>query len=425
MKKITIKTKGEKMRKFILPLLVAGAVAFTAAQAMATSATRTASFEENHAYQNSYVGGTVTTIENTTTPGNHYKKTDMLEQGRHGGGSGGYQISSSILKSVAMDSIPGWEAADGSVGYTTNANPFQAGLVGITDYPLMAPRYTQPCPDWFGPKGTCPANAYAVDPQTEPGSGNDAIAWDGIVLDDLYQAVGADDSKTDTVSGGSIANRTFDQWLDQLFLNGNAQGHNMTVMAGTTDVTTYGRHFNIADTLDQDIADWSTSYHGTVGQSAKDETTGIYGKLTMIFQLAGRVTGTQACASGAGFTEGGAHRPGGNVQCDYAQADDTLTGAHLGEGVGSFAARADGMTAWKLDQWVVSDVWDWVHKADGALVADPHAVDKNGGEGVAQGYSSWFNDGAGQKFDYIYNYDGSHGTIDKTFTKGDHTHPDP
>src|SRR3990172_4523935 len=91
---LTINKKGAKMRKIIMPFLIAGVVAFTASASMA---------------------GTFTEV---TVMGNHYKTTDVMETGH-----ATWQLSSITLKSLANGKYDG----DGSYGYVSGKNPFQAG----------------------------------------------------------------------------------------------------------------------------------------------------------------------------------------------------------------------------------------------------------------------------------------------------------
>src|SRR4030065_2627722 len=98
------------MRKLIIPLLIAGGIAFTAASAMATANTFNGDFNEEHSLVDGFKA-------------NHYKSTDVVEHGRHG-----FQLDSAILKLVAGDT-EGYKADD-AWGYVTGSNPFVAGFAG-------------------------------------------------------------------------------------------------------------------------------------------------------------------------------------------------------------------------------------------------------------------------------------------------------
>src|SRR3990172_5595014 len=179
---LTINKKGAKMRKFIMPFLIAGVVAFTASASMA---------------------GTFTEV---TVSGNHYKTTDVMETGH-----ATWQLSSSILKSLAAVGIAGYKG-DEAYGYATGANPFNTtngyfidpwngtdnSFDDNTSFLLVPPKYSTPCPSYMDMTtdtpfvgGDCLANLYASDPQSEHASAG-ARGFD--MLDDLYQAIGDDDS---------------------------------------------------------------------------------------------------------------------------------------------------------------------------------------------------------------------------------------
>ena len=125
---LTINKKGAKMRKFIMPFLIAGVVAFTASASMAGMFT-----EE-------------------TVNGNHYKMTDVEEIGHDT-----WQLSSVTLKSLAMGIYDG----DESYGYTTGSNPFTQGYFidpyngtdnsfdDNTSFLFTAPAYSTPCPSYM------------------------------------------------------------------------------------------------------------------------------------------------------------------------------------------------------------------------------------------------------------------------------------
>lgn len=399
MKKLTINiTKGAKMRKYIVPILLAGAVIFTAAQAMATDNSHEGSFVEDH------------------FKGDHYKHTDALENGAHGGGIGGYQISSAWLKDLKSFVVDG----DESYGYTTG-NPFGTGGYagtgspgGETDMPLIAPNYTMPCPEWVAPtgKGSCDANTFATDPGTEDPNGT----WDGVVLDDLYQVVASDDSGTQTstltnlIEGTRFLNQTF----DALFYNGKRGiiSIGTTIVAGTEDgvidASPYNgqqRHFNIDQTLDQDLADYFVEHEGTTTDSNVGEISGIFGKLTQLFQLAG-----PASTINSGYTSGnneGCASGGGNEESDslVSICPSTKDGAEWAEDA---AAAGDVLSTFLIDQWVVSDLAD-IHVNE--------ATEKAIGNGVDQRYRSWFRDGEPLDLNYTYVYPAGHGTINKSVSE--------
>jgi len=375
---------GEKsMRRALIALVAGAALLATTSLAMATATNRTASFVENHALGTTFMAGTTTTTA-SETGGNHYKATDIVEDGRHGNG---WQLDSAILKGLVYETP---YAADNAYSYTTGSNPFNTPSPLLqTDKPLVAPAYTVPCPIFVNSTlapGSCPANSIATDPQTE----DNVAAWDGIVLDDLYNVIGANDSRP---SAGET--RTFYQNLDQLFLNGDINAKGGTVKLGSTTIATTGRHFNIDDTLDQDIADYVDTY------SSGGETMGIYNKLTLVFQLAAPVSSTTGCASAGSYLKGTTGDP--LSLCASNHSNPNATGAHVGEGKAGFTA--DALSAWVVDQWVVSNAWDW----------------KAGDVGMKQGYSSWFKDGSKKNFDYSYTYPTGHGAINKTAPKSTHT----
>ncbi|MBI5407209.1 MAG: hypothetical protein HZA18_05885 [Nitrospirae bacterium] len=425
------------MRKIMISLLTAGAVALVAGQAIAGLTNVKGEFTENHAYKGNFIGGTTTTLA-TEVGGNHYKKTDFVENGSHG-----WQLSSAILKSVAGDT-EGFKADD-SYGFITGKNPF--GSIGLldTDFPIGAPAYTAPCPKFVGtstnastdpsagPQWTCQANTYATDPQTE----DNANEWDGTVLDELYQTVGAQDSRLDhafTEPGENLVDdeiRSLDQNLSILFYNGQRGEINLgatTILQAGGDYKSSTRHFNIDQTLDQDVADyaviWTSSASNTHFKGPKDETMGIYGKLTQIFQLAAPVSSHEGCASGGAYKQSDSKTT--TAACTSYVSDTGNTGSAVGEGVHGFPT--DNLNAFIIDQWVVSDVWDWHHKADDdpTYMAAYGGPDKFAGMGMKQGYSSWFRDGTSKDFNYKYGYQGGHGTIDKTVNLGTQaSHPDP
>lgn len=396
------------MRKFVTPLLVAGVLAFTAATAMATANIEMGDFTEEH------------------VQGDHYKVTNVMEAGAHGKGIGGYQLDSAILKSLAAFDFEG----DDSYGYTTGANPFVAGLAGgpggETDEPLAAPAYTLPCPEWVsaGTKGTCPANTNPIDPQTE-----DAVAiWDGVVLDDLYQAVGDEDTTFGTFeeTAGvtwSVKNvRFLDQTLDALFYGGKRG----TVTLGAATINLTRRHYDIDQTLDQDLADYFHEYEGTTTGDPVHETMGIFGKLTQLFQLAGPelTVGEVMAIPGATTVIGqpiGGGQYGAEGCASYGSESPTdgcyaVIDGEVMDGMGFnqlLAAKGIGDThAHFIDQWIVSEMHDW-HPYNGT---DPDLQGKYSGRGVKQEYSSWFRDGSEKDYNFSYAYPGGHGTIDKTVT---------
>lgn len=459
MKKITNNKKGAKMRKFILPLLVAGAVAITASQAFAAGAVVKGEFSESHAFkdalgagdpvatmtpENPYVSG-VQTIDG----GNHYKTTDFVENGRHG-----FQLRSSVLKSMAGE-VAGFKADD-AVGFVTGDNPFApGGMVGLTEWPMEVPQYTAPCPEWVDgdtnikTPGDCEANAFATDPQTDI---NDNT-WDGVVLDDLYQAVGAVDVfkgiRTTGPNAGVFTEerRALDQNLDILFylgkrgtivdhINKDGVGPDTLVTLQTgegADIKGNKRHMNIDQTLDQDVTDWITTYHDTVEVAGqRDETMGIYGKLTQLYQNAGRVSSTSGCASGGvlGQDQGGLNA---SVDCsgvvyygDGVNNDGNTTGweAAALRIEQQQKAELDPWAAFIVDQWIVSDVFDWHHRGDSNTT--DYKADKEEGFGIKQSYSSWFRDGDHHDWDISHTYDSGHGSTAGTVAAGNHNeHPDP
>lgn len=386
----TNKTKGEKMRKFILPLLVAGVVAFTASQSMAALAQLGSGFSED------------------TSLGSHYKKMDIVESG-----AGNFQLSSAIIKTLGVTTD-----GDTAYGYTTGNNPFiggyaGAGTLGETDRVMVAPAYTTPCPNWFT---SCEASTLATDPQTED---NKAI-WDGIVLDDLFSATGQVDSYTDlTMVDFTEYSKSLDQSLDAVFLNGKVVNNGIAVTIGSPAVAAVTaadvRYFNIDQTLDQDVADWAIVYAGSDNTAAKDETMGIYGKLTQAFQIAGEVSSVKGCASkGAGDTAGTTSAT--SLCSPFETAVGTDTGYH-GVDAGADNGTATDMFAWQNTQYLVSDVYDWAHKGD---------TDKEGGNGIKQNYSAFFQDGPGKAFNYSKDISGNHGSVNLTNTGNtNHSHPDP
>lgn len=413
------------MRKYILPLLVAGAVAFTATQAMATANTEMGEFTEEHA------------TDKMGNPTDHYKVTDVMEMGGHGKGVGGFQLSSAILKSLAAFDFEG----DDSYGYVTGSNPFTQGAAGTgspggeTDEPMEVPEYTLPCPEWVasGPEGaklgTCDANDYATDPQTEDPNGT----WDGVVLDDLYQRIGSDGTSTSTFTEGSEVwsvkkVRFIDQTLDALFYNGKrgiiTLGTGPALEGSGDGVVDSGRHFNIDQTLDQDLADYSHEYEGTTVGAPLHETMGIFGKITQLFQLAAKAS-TLSYSNGAstwtnsGCASGGALDESDSLtgnQCSGATA--TWDGAEWAE---YWEDQGDELSTFLVDQWIVAEMYDW-HPYNGS---DADLSDKYAGRGVIQEYSSWFRDGANKDWTYSYTYPGGHGKIDKTVTGLDHGGIDP
>lgn len=387
MKKITINKKGEKMRKFIMILLVAGVVSFAAAQAHAV----------------------VHTFQHTDVNGNHYKKADVLEGGAHGDD---YQLSSAILKSLGLQfgATPGVTLdPDDAYGFTTSANPWLNNkMAGVeTEVPFDVPKYTQPCPrKWLGKSagfGNCEANLYATDPQTEDGH----VGWDGSILDDMYTEVGVNDSSL-------TKTRELHQVLDNLFQEGRVASFTATraYLAGTTSSNT--RYFNVDDTLDQDLADYQMG-NATLHQG---EDAGIYGRLTQLFQVAGPVTGS---AGGFGPGSDGCASAGikGNDQnndkinpCATAYATPALQ-----LDAGPIYETADGTLgkAFFVDQWMVSEAYDYDYTKFGK---------KTTGVGIRQSYSQWFKDGYAQDWNYYYAYPAGHGTINKTVDKV-HTGIDP
>ncbi len=492
------------MRKNTIALLAAGALIFTSSVAMASESNLDTAFKEKHYLDGIQQGATEVIVPDTNLEvgGNHYKKVDFVEVGRHGSGFGGFQLNSRILKDQALENedpltwAPGQLPADDSWGYTSGVTPFVSGNAGgpgnNTDPngdPLgggdgiqeimAAPAYTMPCPsfvtgdytdfDWNDPTnpvngsnpgmlGDCPANVYATDPQTNH-TNSDPNVWDGTVLDDIYQGVGANDTSGtnaadasaalalygyDGLVGNGGANnkvhyRLFDQWLDQLFYNGkrgtikSADGVT-TLTVPTIDGIT--RVFNIDDTLDQDIADWEDAAE----TSGENEIMGIYGKLTLLFQIAAPagvdpITGLKGitanldqvgCASLGSLDDDAenASQCTGNTFNDdgMAYAEEWKDGTNT---------QAAALSANVIDQWVVSDMWD-IHPYRNDDATIDLATDKYRGDGVVQGYSTWFRDGSGKDFDYDYTYQGGHGDINKTFEECGgsnanecHEHPDP
>ena len=391
---LTINNKGaKKMRKIIVPFLVAGVVAFTASASMA---------------------GTFTEI---TVNGNHYKTTDVVETGHDT-----WQLSSVTLKSLANGTYDG----DESYGYTTGSNPFTQGWFidpyngtdnsfdDNTSNLYTAPAYSTPCPSYMDidsgafEAGDCLANTYAADPQSEHQPGH---SFD--MLDDLYQSIGDDDSDmmntryiaqdldilvfvgknaiVQTASGTVIGDANGDGFFDAYTWPGQ----------GAIDPASSQYHFVIDQTLDQDIADW---------ENTGGEVMGIYGKLTQMFMMAGPVSSSGGCASWlrvATVAGGGSgyFNPGecGDALNSPAPTTDALYTAGLGTAPNAF------------DQWMVSDMWDW--SVNPALTADK--VGKIDFVGVKQGYSAWWMRNT-PAYDWTYNwtYAGGHGDINKTVTDG-------
>lgn len=427
MKKITNNTKGEKMRKFILPILVAGAVAFTASQAFAEANTHYGSFQEDHATANTITTSTTPVVNTDLTPvGDHYKITNATEAGAHGRS---WQLDSALLKNMANGIYDG----DTSWGYTTGANPFVEGNALITqpdpfnsDTIMVAPAYTLPCPEFVtsGPGlGTCGANINADDPQTELA----VDIWDGTVLDDLYQVVGVNDS-----TAGTDYNRILDQTLDQLFYSGkrgkvqyDANGNGLYTGAGeeftngkitgSTNIGGTGRIFNIDDTLDQDLADYNTNGTSVVG---------IFNKLTMNFQLAGKqleaaemnAMGFTTVGTGfgtdqeAGCSSWGGGHGGGETTCIALNGGEELGGTTFYDIMQDSAEAADiwnsatnahkNFAAVLIEQWLDAEVYDW-----NTVSGDP----KVQGLGMKQELSTYFRDGAGKHYNYIVDIGTGHG----------------
>ncbi|MCC7201486.1 MAG: hypothetical protein IT393_02325 [Nitrospirae bacterium] len=382
------------MRKFIVPLLVAGMVTLSASASMAAAAF----------------------TETIAPSGNHYKSTDLVEHGH-----ATWQLSSAVLKSLGDT----WDG-DTSFGYVTGTNPFKAGWFidpwtgtdssfdDNTSFLLPAPLYSTPCPDTmdinggaFNP-GDCIANIYASDPQSEHSGGGHGFD----MLDDLYQSIGEDDSD-------ASATRYLAQDLDILvFVGKNAiiQTANGTVVGdangdGFLDPYTWPvdaatgvgvstrYHYVIDQTLDQDVADWTNT---------GGEIMGIYGKLTQLFFMAGPVSSTAACASSARV--GVYMNPG---ECNEALNAPAPTTDAIYASMGG-AANV-------FDQWVVQDVWDWSDNPN----MDPSKVGKIESVGMKQGYSSWWmRNNPTPDWTYNWNYDGGHGDINKTVSTG-HDHIDP
>lgn len=379
MTQTTINKKGAKMRKLIVPFLVAGAVAFTASVSMAG------------------------TFNEITVNGNHYKTTDVVETGHDS-----WQLSSTTLKSLANGTYDG----DTSYGYTTGSNPFTQGYFidpyngtdnsfdDNTSFLMPAPLYSTPCPSYMDidggdfEAGDCLANTYAADPQSEhqPGHGFD-------MLDDLYQSIGDDDSTVD-------ATRYIAQDLDILvFVGKNAiiQTANGTVVGdadsdGFLDPWTNANgvstryHYVIDQTLDQDIADW---------ENTGGEIMGIYGKLTQLFFMAGPINTAAgaSCENTAGVYWNAA-------ECEGAPSTSAPTDALYA----SMGGAAD-----VFDQWVVQDVWDWKDNPN----MDASKIGKVEKVGMKQGYSAWWmRNNPVPDWSYNWNYDGEHGDINKTVSTG-------
>ena len=394
---LTINKKGAKMRKFIMPFLIAGVVAFTASISMA---------------------GTFT--EEIAASGNHYKKTDVIETGHDT-----WQLSSAILKSVAAGGYDGFKG-DEAFGYTTGANPFDTQMGSPDDYfidgwtgtdssfddntsfALVAPAYSTPCPSYMDinggdfEAGDCLSNLYATEPQSEHGS---AAARGFDMLDDLYQSIGDDDSDDEYT-------RYIAQDLDILvFVGKNAiiQTANGTVVGdansdGILDTYTWAvdaatgvgvstrYHYVIDQTLDQDIADW---------ENTGGEIMGIYGKLTQVFFMAGPTSSTGGCASSA--------RTG-----SYFNAGECNEAGSVA-GTGDALYNSMGGSANHFDQWIASDVWDWKENTN----TDPAVLAKVPNVGMKQGYSAWWmRNNPTPDWNYNWNYSGEHGDINKTVSLG-------
>lgn len=425
MNKITNNKKGAKMRKFILPILVAGAIAFTASQTMA-ALSNNSSFNED------------------TSSNNHYKKTDVVESG-----AGDFQISSGILGGFAWD-------GDTSYGYVTGENPFVAGLagepLGATDYALPAPLYTQPCPDWVVSGGVCPAQTNPLSPQTD----DPQDVWDGTVMDDLYNVVGVNNG--DWTSGGVDINGSYidehgdrkilDQTLDALFYNGKRGTYTYVSglttysndgITGTTKVvptylpfgtitavnTSSARRFNIDQTLDQDLADYEVSRTG------EKEIMGIFGKYTQNFQIAGNELTKDDMLAVLG--------PGWSASTSYEDGCASWGGSLNGESITNAEKTNDcvvwnstndslGGTTWYdeqasnpfaavlIEQWMVSEMYDFKLNSGDSKVQ---------GLGTKQEYSSFFRDGSGKDFSYTQNMKGGHKEPTVSVTLPDHGSMDP
>lgn len=435
------------MRKFILPILVAGAVAFTAAQAFAGANTHTGSFQEDHATANTLTVGPVTSSLIDATPtGDHYKVTTATEAGAHGGEFGGWQLDSGLLHLMADGTYDG----DAAWGYTTGADPFVEGNALITqpdpsngDTIMPAPLYTLPCPVFVsgGSKGTCDANINADDPQTELA----VDIWDGTILDDLYQVVGVDDSTV-----GTGYNRILDQTLDQLFYSGKrgrvwydkdgdgtSTGDSTEVYKegkiGATTVAGTGRIFNIDDTLDQDLADYNVDVlEGT--------TVGIFNKLLMNFQLAGKqLEASEMTALGfttnfgfgtgdqeAGCSSWGGGHGGGEATCEATAGGEALGGTTFYDLISDTANVADMTAIWGqntnnfaaviIEQWLDAEIYDW-----DATTADP----KLQGIGMKQELSTYFRDGSNKKYNYTTDITTGHGSVTKNIALPNHNTIDP
>jgi len=383
---LTINKKGAKMRKFIMPFLIAGVVAFTASASMA---------------------GTFTEV---TVNGNHYKTTDVVETGHDT-----WQLSSVTLKSLANGTYDG----DESYGYTTGSNPFTQGWFidpyngtdnsfdDNTSNLYTAPAYSTPCPSYMDidsgafEAGDCLANTYAADPQSEHQPGH---SFD--MLDDLYQSIGDDDS--DMMNTRYIA-----QDLDILvFVGKNAiiQTANGTVVGdansdGFLDPWTNANgvstryHYVIDQTLDQDIADW---------ENTGGEIMGIYGKLTQLFFMTGPINTAAgaSCEQTATSTTTGTIAYWNAAECEGAPSTSAPTDALYA----SMGGSAD-----VFDQWVVQDVWDWKDNPN----MDPSKVGKIEKVGMKQGYSAWWmRNNPVPDWNYNWNYAGEHGDINKTVSTG-------
>lgn len=317
--------------------------------------------------------------------GDHYKTTDSIEIGGHG-----WQLSSAILKDLANGVLEPEE----SYGYVQGANPFTQGLLD-TNITLIPPLYTLPCPEWTvytpaggptasddgpaGPIGDCLAQANPTDPQTNPFTINVFIPGYGWillaendmaeVLDDLYQAVGIDDSVDSVATNGKKSIRFLDQSFDILFYMKDEDP-----LAANGYYSVSGKLF-FDQTLDQDLADYYREYAGTTVGDPLIETKGIFGKLTNLFT--------------------------------FDQSQNPVE---------------------YIDQWVVSEMYDWQYYNG----ADPDLLGKYAGLGVQQEYSSWFLKGDPYSCPDIngegpctYTYVGGHGDVTKTVSLPDHGSIDP
>ena len=148
---------------------------------------------------------------------------------------------------------------------------------------------------------------------------------------------------------------------------------------------------------------------------------GIYGKLTQLYQNAGIVSSQNGCGSAGNFEAdnsgtdncAGLTYEGAAWRVEMGNSNTTMSGA----------ATVRDWSAFIVDQWVVSDVWDWHHRGDSDTAYDS---DKERGFGIQQSYSGWFRDGDNVDWAISHTYDTGHGSTAGTVADNPtHLHPDP